>query len=103
MNVIEAGYKNSMEKYRDELVVCPACGHLGLTSGDYDVDWEADYDKYGNVENAYPVVTLKASTFGCNVCGLELDDASELKAAGLLDSISIEDVDPADFYEEPDY
>ena len=35
--------------------------------------------------------------------GQELDDASELKAAGLLDSISIEDVDPADFYEEPDY
>jgi hypothetical protein len=37
------------------------------------------------------------------LCGLILDGASELKAAGLEVSINIEDVDPADFYEEPDY
>ena len=49
------------------------------------------------------MVTLKPSIFICTICGLHLDDASELKAAGMQDSIEIEDVDPADFYEEPDY
>jgi len=92
-----------MVKYRDELVVCPACEHLGVTSGDYDLDWEVDYDENGSTSGGYPVVTLETATFACNVCGLNLEDASELKAAGLQDSIGIEDVDPADFYEEPDY
>ena len=103
VNVIEAGYKNGMEKYRDELVVCPACEHLGLTSGDYDLDWEVDYERDGSISGGYPVVTLRPVTFICNVCGLNLEDASELKAAGFPDSIDIEDVDAADFYEEPDY
>ena len=49
-----------------------------------------------------PIVTLKASTFSCNICGLNLSGAPELKAAGLQDSINIEDVDAADFYDEPD-
>jgi hypothetical protein len=103
VNFIEAGYANIKQKYRDELVVCPACEHLGITSGDYDVDWEADYDDEGSPNNAYAIVTLKPSAFVCNVCGLHLDDASELKAAELKDSINIEDVDESDFYEEPDY
>jgi hypothetical protein len=103
VKVIESGYANIREKYRDELVACPACGHLGITSGDYDVDWTADYDEDGLPENAYATVTLNASAFVCNICGLNLDDASELKAGGLEDSINIEDFDEADFYEEPDY
>jgi hypothetical protein len=103
VNVIEAGYKNVIEKYHDETVVCPACGHLGVANGDYDIDWDVDYDDDGSVSGGYPIVTLKPSVFYCNFCGLILDDASELKAAGLEVSINIEDVDPADFYEEPDY
>jgi hypothetical protein len=103
VNVIEAGCKNATEKYRDELVVCPACEHLGVASGNYDLEWDVDYDRDGSLSGASPVVTLKPSTFVCNVCGLNLDDSSQLKAAGLEDSINIEDVDPADFYEEPDY
>ncbi len=103
VSVIESGYANISMKYQDELVACPACGHLGLANGDYDVDWEADYDENGSPSFAYAVVTLNPSSFICNVCGLNLDDASELKAAGLPESINIEKVDEADFYEEPDY
>ena len=103
VNVIEAGYKKDIEKYRDELVACPSCERMGVTSGDYDLDWDVDYDRDGAPLGASPFVTLKPSTFVCGVCGLSLDDASELKAAGLPDSINIEDFDPADFYPEPDY
>jgi hypothetical protein len=67
------------------------------------VDRDVDYDRDGSISGGYPVVTLKPATFVCNVCGLSLEDASELKAAGFPDSIDIEDVDAADFYEEPDY
>jgi rubrerythrin len=104
VSVIEGSYKSLRERYRDELVTCPACGHLGIAAGDYDLDWEPEYDdESGLVNHAYPVVTLKPSTFACNICGLNLDNASELVAAGLPDSICIEDVDETDFYEEPDY
>jgi hypothetical protein len=103
VNVIQSGYAHLRSKYEDELVTCPACESLGLASGSYDVDWEADYDDDGTPSNAYAVVTLKPSHFVCNVCGLNLDDASELKAAGLPESINIEDVEEADFYEEPEY
>ena len=102
VNVIESGNQINMEKYRDELVVCPACEHMGVTTGDYDLDWDVDIDRYGDIQGGSPIVTLKPLIFICNVCGLTLDDASELKAAGLEVSINIEDVDPADFYEEPD-
>lgn len=104
VSAIEGSYQNVREKYRDELISCPACGHLGIAVGDYDVDWEADYDDdSGLAVSGYPVVTLRPSTFTCNICGLSLGDASELVAAGLPDSISVEDVDEADFYDEPDY
>jgi hypothetical protein len=102
VSAIESGYANFRLKYQDELVACPACGHLGLANGDYDVDWEGEYDEDGAPWNAYAIVTLNPSSFICNVCGLNLDDASELKAAGLPESINIENVDEADFYEEPD-
>jgi hypothetical protein len=103
VSVIESGYANFRLKYQDELVVCPACEHLGLANGDYGVDWEPDYDEDGIAANAYAIVTLNPSSFICNVCGLNLADASELKAAGLPEAINIENVDEADFYEEPDY
>jgi hypothetical protein len=102
VNLIESRNQTNMEKYQDELVVCPACEHMGITSGDYDLDWDVDYDREGGISGGSPIVTLKPLIFICNVCGLTLDDASELKAAGLEDSIDIEDVDPADFCDEPD-
>jgi hypothetical protein len=102
VSIVEKSYQ--LDKYEDELIVCPACGNLGMVSGLYDVDWEADYDdETGMPTNAYPIVTLKPSQFVCNLCDLTLDDVSELKAAGLDESLNIEDVDPEDFYEEIEY
>ena len=102
VSVIESGLQVNMEKYKDELVPCPACGHMGVTSGDYDMEWDADIDRDGSITGVFPIVTLKALIFICSVCGLTLDAPSELKAAGLQVSINIKDVDPNDFYEEPD-
>ena len=67
------------------------------------MEWDADIDRDGSIMGVFPIVTLKALIFICNVCGPTLDAPSELKAAGLQVSINIEDIDPADFYEEPDY
>lgn len=103
VNVIEAGYKNKMDKYYNELVDCPSCKHQGVASGDFELDSEVDVDRDGSISGGYLIVTLTPATFLCDVCGLDLKDPSELKAAGLPNSIDIEDVDPADFYEEPDY
>jgi len=99
VKVIERAYQNVMEKYSNALLVCPACSRMGIAGGAYDVDWDVDLED-GEVVGGTPIVTLKPSTFVCNVCGLSLGDASELAAAGLQDSINIEDVDPEDFYEE---
>jgi hypothetical protein len=74
-----------------------------VLGGSIDVDWQADYDRHGEVEGAYPVVTLTPSYFLCYVCDLSLDGSAELKAAGLGELIHVEDVDPNDFYDEPDY
>jgi hypothetical protein len=103
ISVIEGRYKAITNKYEDDLVSCPACEHLGIASGEFNVDWEADYDdESGSPTGAYPVVTLKPSAFVCEFCGLQLSDTSELRAAGLPESINIEDIEPSDFYEDPD-
>ena len=100
--VTENRYTAMMMRYQDELVPCPACEHLGIANGDYEVDWDADYDDVSGLPTiAYPVVTLKPSAFVCDLCGLHLDNASELQAAGLPESLNIEDVDASDFYDEP--
>lgn len=102
--IAEAGYKQVMEKYRDDLIGCPVCEYLALASGEFVVDWDVDYDDHtGLPTNATPVVTLVPSSFHCQICGLELDGASELKAAGLPETIEITQIDPADFFDEPDY
>ena len=97
---VESGY--SLRKYEDQLATCPACGNEGLLGGSIDVDWEADFED-GHAVGAYPIVTLTPSTFVCDLCGLSLDSSAELKAVGWEGPIPVEDVDPADFYDEPDY
>ena len=89
----------------DQLAICPACGNQGLLGGSIDVDSEVDVDvdDDGHPMGAYPIVTLSPSTFVCNLCGLSLDSSAELKAVGWEGPIPVEDVDPADFYDEPDY
>ena len=75
----------------------------GLVSGSYDVVWEVDYDLDGSSTGGYPVVTMTASGFSCGFCDLDLGGEAELKASGLPTTVDIEDADPEDFYEEPDY
>jgi len=86
-------------KYQDEPEDCPACSELGVSSGDYEVEWEyADWDD----PTPEPKVTLFVNHFLCKVCGLTLEGREEIKAAGLREKMEIEDVDAADFF-EPDY
>ena len=81
----------------------PACENQGVLGGSIDVDWEVDVDDDGNPQGASPIETLSPSNFVCNLCGLSLDSSAELKAVGLEGPIPVDDVDPADFYDEPDY
>jgi hypothetical protein len=97
---IEASY--SVSKYERILQECPACGYMGLISGDYDVEWQVDVDEDG-YHSSYPTVTMRAGDFVCSFCQLMLDGSAELKAAKLPTDIEIEDPDPNDFAPEPDY
>ncbi len=54
---------------------------------------EVDYDRDGNPENAWPVLTFFAGGLECEVCGLELDGEEELQAAQLELSWQNEEVD----------
>jgi len=103
LHSIIASSENAYEirRYEDQLAICPACENQGLLRGSIDVDWQADFDD-GQIVGTYPVVSLIPSGFVCNLCGLSLDGSTELKAAGLGEPIHVQDVDPADFYDEPD-
>jgi hypothetical protein len=102
-----AAVENSYDvtKYEQSLTDCPACGRQALTSGNYDVDWEADWDQEGSrgepfIVGAYPVVSYFPGYLHCRVCDLELDGEEQLEAAGIERLWKIEDADPTDFYEE---
>ena len=102
-----AAVENSYDvtKYEQSLTDCPACGRQALTSGNYDVDWEAEWDQEGSrgepfIVGAYPVVSYFPAYLHCRVCDLELDGEEQLDAAGIERSWKIEDADAADFYEE---
>ena len=100
VKAIESGYATS--KYERVLNECPACGHQGLISGSFDVDWQTDVDEDG-FHSGYPIVTLTTSDFVCLFCQLLLDGSAELKASGLPMEIDIEDPDPADFVDDAYY
>jgi len=101
ITAIEAGYEP--EKYEQDLIDCPACGHLALATGANKVEWEADWDVEGGeayVVGAYPKVTFIPGTLECRVCGLVLDPEDALQAAGVPESWELENVDAEDFYED---
>ncbi|MFC1590277.1 hypothetical protein ACFL42_02145 [Candidatus Omnitrophota bacterium] len=101
-NIIETIKKSYVvEKYDQELVNCPACSNTAVMSGSHAVDgWEADFDRDGIPEGAYPVVKLYGDSLKCNICGLEIESATGLEAAGIETPLLLENVDPVDFYEE---
>ena len=102
LHSIITSFENAYEirQYEDQLAECPACENQGLLGGSIDVDWEADFDD-GQVVGSSPVVTFIPSNFICHLCGLSLNGSTELRAAGLGESIRVKDVDPSDFYDEP--
>ena len=67
----------SSEEFDSFPAVCPACGNLGMASGDPDPEWEADWD-YGDGE-AYVAgasvghIRLRVADFRCPACQLTLD------------------------------
>jgi hypothetical protein len=91
------------DRYEQNLIDCPSCGYAALVSGTNDVDWEADWEigdlGESYIAGAYPIVKLVPYHLQCRICGLELDGADELAAAGLERSWVLEDVDAEDFYE----
>lgn len=99
---IEASY--ALKGYEEQLVECPACGNQAFVSGRTDVDWEVDWetDEFGEpyASGASPTVTFFPGYLHCKVCGLELDGEDEIANASLDESWQLEDVDPADFYED---
>jgi hypothetical protein len=102
VRAVEASY--TPFGYEEQLVDCPACYKLALTSGNTEVQWEADWeaDEFGQpyVSGGGPVVTFFPGYLRCRVCDLELDGEDELEAAGLQRSWTLDDVDPSDFYDE---
>lgn len=100
---IESSY--GVTKYEQFLVECPACGRQALTSGSHDVDWEADWDFADGeayIAGGYPVVTYLPGYLHCRICELELDGYDQIEAADIPTSWTVEDADPADFYEPED-
>lgn len=92
-----------LDGYDEQSVPCPACKSVGVTSGQHEFDrWEVDVDEDGSA-HGYPVVNLFAGGFKCRTCGLHLESADELAAAGLDTVLDVNDVDPEDFYDEDDY
>jgi len=94
-----------LEQYDEELIECPACNNLSaIISGSHEVvDWEADFNEDGTPMAAYPVVELYGDSLRCEVCGLKLNSSEEIKTAGIETPVTLEDIDPSDFFEEFDY
>jgi rubredoxin len=93
----------ALPQHEAELIDCPVCKQQGFLSGQFDVEWDVDYDNEGYPERANPTVTLIGDSFFCPVCGLELKDFTELEAAGVDTAVDIDDFDPSEFYGEPDH
>lgn len=92
-----------LDKYDATLIECPACENEAILSGSHGVtDWEADFDRDGNPEGAYPIVKLYPDTLKCDICGLILNSIEKLQTVGIETETDLEDVDPADFYEPMD-
>lgn len=87
-----------------QIMPCPACaapalveGSIG-TSGSPHVEIEGP-DAYLDFQNVD--VEFYPDELACLVCDLRLR-GSELTAAGIQDKVTLEDVDPADYYVEQD-
>jgi hypothetical protein len=69
----------------EQLMDCPACTLPGYAEGDLEItDWEADFDKEGNAEGGYPVLSYQPRFFRCPTCCLVLDTPELIRLGDLL-------------------
>jgi hypothetical protein len=63
--------------------MCPACESTGVATGARDIEMKPGRDEAGR---AHGVELFNADGFTCQICGLVLDSADELTAAGMESS-----------------
>jgi hypothetical protein len=81
--------------------VCPACESPGTVTGFAEVVWEPRLSE-GQAIGMDGTVWLVPQEFECHVCGLLLDDPSQVEAAGLDEEIEIKGADPRKYEAPPD-
>jgi hypothetical protein len=67
-----------------------------MAGGVYEEEWQ---DDWGPDPGGRPTGTewFNAHEFACRVCGLRLDTAAEVRAAGMEPYWKVRDLDPGDF------
>lgn len=83
---------------------CPVCDSPGRAHGEVIDDGEVDVDadKYEVNYHWAPHIVTVVESFKCDVCGLDIEGADELDAAGLPRRVDNDRVDPRALA-EPDY
>lgn len=80
---------------------CPACQSPALAAGTTEeTDWDVDFDKYGDPEDGYPILTFYASEVRCDACALFLEDSETIEAAGMASSWENSGIDVAEWMRE---
>ncbi len=78
----------------EQTIDCPACESLALLEGHSTWSWEPDVDNIDDeaiVVGIYPLVEFFPSLLHCKACDLDLEGLDELVAAGLDDSMNVDD------------
>lgn len=77
---------------------CPACPGKAILAGDIEYDEIPDYDRHGVVSVTRVPYLLYPKNLRCPACALRLRGRDELLAAGVPESVSIQDVgDPGEW------
>lgn len=81
--------------------VCPACDQKAMMSGENVEQYDVDVDHRENIIlSAGLFLEFRAQSFLCAICGLELEGAEELSAAGLETAFPNEDIDVDEYMAE---
>ena len=69
--------------FDEELHACPTCNSMAIFSGDYDFEYEEDWDEDGFSGIHAINGKFRAQTLFCPICKLQLGSREELKIAGV--------------------